>query len=478
MYDVAIVGAGVIGCFVARELARYAVRVAVIERENDVACGSTKANSGILYDGFHSDSKKLKGRLIMRGLSLYETLCRELDIPVRQVGSLTLGFDETDLETIRKHYQKAQKRHVPGVSILEQDDILRLEPLVNPAVRFALYSKGCSVVAPYEIAIALAENAVRNGVDFFFNSSVSAIRKHGDAFVLTAGEQTIRANYVINCAGVHADAVSDLISPEREVQTILKRGEYGVFDKSTGGLFHTVISCCKREKKKGILLIPTIHGNLMAGPGLEEVEDGDDARTTAGTMERIRRQSRDITGALPVHKIIKTFSGVYAKTEEGDFILRESTAQPGFVNVAAINIPGLTCAPAIAERVVAICAAMFERDGKMMALRPDFEPQRKGIARIRELDETARAALVRRNPLYGHVICQCEGITEGEIVDSIHRKPGAVSVSGVKKRTGATMGRCQSGFCLPKITGILAHELRRPQEDILLDQEGSQILYP
>lgn len=477
MYDVAVIGAGIIGTFIARELSRYKINVVIIEKENDVANGATMANSGIIYEAYHSKPEKVKGSLIPRGNELYDQICEELDVPFKRVGSLVIGFDEEDMQVVKKMYEKAVKTNVPGIRIVNKEEVLQMEPNLNPDINFALYSPTCGIISPFEMAVALAENAVDNGAELLLNSEVTDIKKINGIFKITMNQKHIETKYVINCAGIYADKINNMLAVESKLKIFPKRGQYLVLDKTVGNLVNNVILQCKTEKEKGVLLIPTVHNNLMIGPGLEDIEEDDKQalETTSEMIHQIKNKAVK-TCDIPFNQVVRSFSGLKAKVEGGDFIIEESQEVQGLINAAGIHSPGLTCAPAVAESVIKIVKGIFERNGEAFIEKEDFNPTRKKVIRFKELTDIEKTEVIKENAQYGRIICRCGSVTEGEIVDAIHRNAGAITVKGVKKRTAATMGKCQGGFCGPRIVEILARELKKEMHEIVYDSEQAYIL--
>lgn len=480
MYDVAIIGAGVIGTFIARELSRYKINIVIIEKENDVSNGATMANSGIVYDGYHSKADRMKGNLIPKGNQMYDKLCEELDVPFKRIGSLVVGSNEEDMEKIKKLYKKGIANKVPDLRIIDREEVLRMEPNLNPEIKFALYSPTCGITSPFELTVALAENAMDNGAELLLNSEVIDIKKLDKRFQIITKEKQLEAKYVINCSGVYADKINSMVEEAPSFKIDVKRGQYLVLDKSAGNLIKNVIQQSKTENEKGILLIPTVHGNLMIGPGLEETNDKEGTETTAEMLNSICKKAIKTCPNIPLNQVIRSFSGLKAKGDTGgdagDFIIEESHEAKGFINVAGIASPGLTCSPTISELVVKMVKNMFERNEEAFIEKENFNPKRRKVIRFKELKDKEKVELIKNNPKYGRVICRCETITEGEIIDAIHRNAGATTVKGVKKRTGASLGRCQGGFCGPKIVEILARELGKEMHEILYDNQSSYIL--
>lgn len=475
MYDVAIIGAGITGSFIARELSRYNLKIVIIEKGNDVANGMSMANSGIIYDGYRSKPDKMKGKLIPRGNRLFDKVCEELDVPFKRIGSLVIGFTDEDMEKIKKLYNKGIANKVPDLRIINKEEVLSLEPKLNPEVNFALYSPTCGVISPFEMTIALVENAMDNGVELLLNNEVTDIRKNDGAFMIIMNNKQIITKLVINCAGVYADKVNNMVaSPYFKIEP--KRGQYLVFDRNSSNIVRSVVQKCKTEDEKGVMLIPTVRNNLMIGPGIESVDERDAVETTSEMFDFIKRKAAEICSDIPFNQVIRSFSGIKANVDVEDFVIEESQEVKGFINVAGISTPGLTCAPAIAEDVIKIVKNIFERNEETLTKKEYFNPWRRKVIRFKELNNDEKIELIKKNPKYGRIVCRCETITEGEIVDVIHRNAGATTVKGVKKRTGASAGRCQGGFCEPRIIEILARELGKEMHEILYDNEGSYIL--
>lgn len=476
MYDVVIIGAGIMGTFIARELSRHKISIAIIEKENDVSNGATMANSGIVYDGYHSKADRMKGNLIPRGNAMYDKVCEELDVPFKRIGSLVIGSNEDDMEKIQKLYKKGIANKVPDLRIIDREEVLCMEPNLNPEIKFALYSPTCGITSPFELTSALAENAMDNGVELFLNSEVTDIEKTDKKFNIIMKEKQLEAKCVINCTGVYADKINNMVEEVPGFKIDVKRGQYVVLDKSCGNLVNNVIQQCKTENEKGILLIPTVHNNLMIGPGLEEMDDKEAVETTGEMLNNLFNKAIKTCGNISTNQMIRSFSGLKAKVDTGDFIIEESQQVKGFINVAGIASPGLTCAPAISELVVKMVKDIFETNEEAFIEKENFNPIRRKVIRFKQLKDDEKTQLIKENPRYGRVICRCETITEGEIVDAIHRNAGATTLKGVKKRTGTSLGRCQGGFCGPKVVEILARELGKEMHEILYDNVGSYIL--
>ncbi|MDT3427832.1 glycerol-3-phosphate dehydrogenase [Paenibacillus forsythiae] len=475
MYDIVIIGAGIVGTAVARELSKYQLRIAVLERNNEIAGGATKANSGIIYNGHTARAEKLKGRLTLRGRQMFEELCRELDVAFKPVDMLIAGFDEEDDAAIEELRRRAETNGIAGIRVLSREEALRREPFLNDGVRSALLNPGCGIVDPWEVCFALAENAAANGVEFRLNTGVTGLAPlQGGIEVETAGG-TLQARAVINCAGINTDLINRMAGSE-SFSILPKRGQYAVLDRSARFQISHIVAHCKSEKEKSVFLIPTLHGNVMIGPSMEGTEDRTSKKTTAGQMQKLMKSAHKISSRIPEHQVIRSFAGLKAKCSAGDFLIRESEVMSGLIHAAGINNPGLTCSPAIAAHIADMVASMFSRMGLALERNPVFNPQRERLVSFKDIPDGERNEWIRRHPGYGRIVCRCEQVTEGEIRESISREPGACSVNGVKHRTRAGMGRCQGGFCGPKVTSLLSEELDRRMEQVLFENNGSELL--
>lgn len=471
MFDVAVIGAGVVGCLIARELSRYKLKIALLERAADVAMGASKANSGIVHAGFDAKPGSLKAKLNVRGCNIMEKVCRELQVPYRRNGSLVVAFSEEEKEILAELLERAAANGVEGVSILDHDALKKLEPNVSDAAVGALLAETAGIVCPYSLTIAAAENAVSNGVEFFRNFEVQKIDSEEDVFTLSSASDSIQCRFVINAAGVFSDKIASLIGDE-QFRIIPRRGEYYILDKSLGNLVSHTIFPCPTKMGKGILVAPTVHGNLLIGPTAADVDDKDDLSTTAQGLEAVRSLVAVSVPGATTRQAITSFSGIRAHDVKNDFTIASSEKYKNFIHVEGIESPGLSAAPAIAEYVAALLAELTSLEKN-----ENFNALREKPFRYLEASDEEKAAAIAKNPLYGRIICRCESITEGEIVDSIHAPAGARDVDGVKRRTRAGMGRCQGGFCGSKVVEILARELGEQPNEITKYGNGSVILY-
>ena len=475
MYDVVIIGAGVIGSAIARELSRYHANICVIEREEDVCNGTSKANSAIIHAGFDAKPGSLKAKLNVRGNELMDHLSEELDIPFKRNGSLVVCTNDQDRSGLDDLIEKATINGVPGCRIVERDELIKMEPNVADDVTCALYAPTGGIVCPFHMTMAFAENACVNGVSFFLNTEVNNIEKKENGYVIKTlhidsnKEEIYEAKVVINAAGVYADVLNNMVS-ENKLHITARKGEYCLLDKDAGNhVTHTIFQL-PSKMGKGVLVSPTVHGNLLVGPTALDVEDKESLNTTADGLGSLAITSAMSVKNVPMRQVITSFAGLRAHEDGNDFVIGEAADAKGFINVAGIESPGLSSAPAIGEMV-----AELVKDMLTLTEKADFIATRKGILHPEELSIEERNELIQKQPAYGNIICRCEMISEGEILDAIHRPLGARSLDGVKRRTRAGMGRCQAGFCSPRTMEILERELKLSMFDITKNGVGSNI---
>lgn len=470
MFDVIIIGAGVIGCSIAREISRYDLKICVLEKDIDVANGTSKANSGIVHAGYDAKFGSLKAELNVKGNQMFDRLSEELDFPFKRNGSLVLCFDEKDLDKLRTIKENGERNGVKDLRILGKEEVKAIEPNISNKVVAAMYAPTGGIVCPYEMTIAYAENAYDNGVQFQLLTAVKDIEKSNSSFIIKTNKGEFSAKLVINAAGLYADTINNTLSANK-FNIIPRKGEYCLFDKDARDDLGKTLFQLPTKMGKGVLVTPTVDGNLLIGPNAIDIEDKDDLSTTEEGINDILSKAKLTIDTIPMRQVITSFSGLRAHSELNDFIIGESEDVDNFINAAGIESPGLSSAPAIAEMV---------RDIVVQKLLPnenkDFNPIRKGIPKFRELSNEQRSKLIAENRAYGRVICRCEIVTEGEIVNSIKRPLGARTLDGVKRRTRAGMGKCQSGFCSNKIVDILSRELDISPEDVSKFGSGSKIL--
>ncbi|MBQ1455542.1 MAG: NAD(P)/FAD-dependent oxidoreductase [Thermoguttaceae bacterium] len=471
-FDVAIIGAGIVGAALFRELSRYRVRIVLLERENDVALGASRANSAIVHCGCDPKAGTAMARFNTAGNRMFPELCRQLDVPFVQNGSLICAFGDEELPVLKALFDNGRANGVEHLEILDAASARALEPNLSSAVRGALFAPTGGIVGPYELTTALAENGVVNGGELLLNFDTAAIsRSDKGPFTVTAADgRTVTARYVVNAAGINADKVHNLIArPTFQIRP--RRGEYYVFDKSQGSLFDRTIFVCPGKLGKGILVSPTVNGNLIAGPNAQDGIARDDTAVTAAGLAEVRAGAQRITEAISWRDTIRNFAGLRAISTRDDFIIEEAPDQKGFFDLAGIKSPGLTSAPAIALAARDLLADA----GLELVEKKDFNPNRHET-RFLSLPPQKRRALAERDSAYGRIVCRCESITEGEIIESIRRPVGATTLDGVKRRCRPGSGRCQGGFCSVRVLEILARELGKDQREILQDKAGSSII--
>lgn len=470
MVDVVVIGTGIMGACVARELSRYNLNVVVLDKENDVSNGTSKANSAIIHAGYDAANGTLMAKYNVLGNAMFEDLCKEIEAPFKRVGSYVLAFTEEERPHLELLYDRGVKNGVPGLEILEGAEVLKREPNLNPNIVAALYAPTAGIVGPWEFVIKMLENAVENGVEVRLNSKVVDIQKVDGGYKVVTDKEEILTKTVINAAGVHADEINDMVS-KKHFNIIPRKGEYFLLDKVQGTLVNSVIFQCPSKMGKGILVSCTVHGNLIAGPTATDVESKDDVGNTISEMDMIRREALRSVPSVNFRDNIRNFAGLRAEGDTGDFIIGEAEDAEGFFNIAGTKSPGLTSAPAIG---VDVAKMVVEKLGNP-TMKVEFKKNRHQI-HFMDLTPEEKAEVIAKDPRYGRIICRCESITEGEIVDVIHRTLGARTVDGVKKRCRPGMGRCQGGFCGPRVQEILARELGKKLDEIVLDKTGAYIL--
>lgn len=460
--DILIIGAGVTGCAVARVLSRYAGSLTVLDRACDVAEGASKANSGIVHAGFDAHPGTLKARLNVEGAKMYPALCRELGVPYGQPGALVIGFTEEDRATLETLVRQGEENGVPGVRLLERDEVLQMEPNTNPDVLCALYAPTSGLTSPYEMTFALADHAAVNGAVFRMNEEVSGLRRDeadGLWHVSSAsGEYTARV--LVNCAGVGSAKLHNLISDD-PLTIIDRRGQYYLMDRMSPLPFHMTMFQCPTRMGKGVLVSPTVHGNLLLGPSAEDIPDELDTATTADGLAFVLDKAKLTWPGASTRGTITNFSGIRAHEAKGDFVIGAVKGAKNAYETVGIESPGLSAAPAIAEMLGEIIAREqgLTRKAEIVAAPSRPKP-------FYAMTTSERAAAVAADPLYGKLVCRCEVVTEAEIRQAIRRPVGARTIDGVKRRTRAGMGRCQGGFCSPRVAELLAEELHIPMTEV------------
>lgn len=471
MYDVVIAGAGVIGAFVARELSRYELSVCLVEKGHDVASGASKANSGIVHAGFDCTPGSLKALLNVRGAQMMEKTARELDVPYKKTGSLVAGFGEKDKVILQSLLKKGAANGVEGMEIIDGEELTVMEPQLSGEVTHALYAPSAGIICPYELTVAAVENAVENGVELRRGCEVTGITFCSGHIEVNTDSGTLACRYFVNAAGVYAGTIASMAG-DNSIVIKPRKGEYLLLDKAVGGIVKRIVFQCPTAMGKGIIVTPTVDGNIMIGPDAQDIADIEDSSITAVGLERVVLGARRAVPGLDVKQVITSFAGLRARPVTGDFIIGPSKFNANFINVAGIESPGLTCAPAIGEYVGDILAGQgLERVAKR-----DFKCSRNNVIRFRELNGIELDALLKKDSSYGCLVCRCEKVTEGEVIDCIRRPAGARDLDAIKRRTRAGMGRCQGGFCTPRLVEILSRELGIPYEEITKKGGGSYLL--
>jgi glycerol-3-phosphate dehydrogenase len=468
MHDVIIIGAGIIGCSAAYYLSRFHLKVLVVEKGPDVAVATSRANSGIIHGGYDPQPGTLMAGLNVLGNAMYPQLCNELDVPFRRCGSLVVAR-EGEEEELDRLLAQGRENGVPDLAILGRDEILSREPNVSPAISAALYAPSAGIVSPWEMTLALAETAAVNGVQFIFNTQVTGIQVDNEAVqaVETEGGSFV-APIVINAAGIFADQLARLAGVERyDIQP--RKGEYLLLDKDLDGYVRHVVFPVPSPVSKGILVLPTVEGNVLVGPTATDVSNRDDISTTPEGLAAIRQGANMLFPKLPLGKVITSFAGLRAVPADGDFVLRSSAKVRGWIDAGGIQSPGLSAAPAIAEKLAGLVGGLID-------LQPKAQQERPPVFRLRDLPLKEREGWIKKNPLYGRIICRCEGVSEGEIVDALHRPIPALTLDGLKIRTRSGSGRCQGGFCQPRLLAIIARELGISPLAVTKSGPGSEML--
>ncbi len=471
MYDVVIIGGGVTGAAVARFLSRYQGNFLLLEKEEDVCAGTSKANSAIVHAGYDAANGSLMAKYNVLGSEMMEDLSKELDFAYDRIGSLVVCLSDEDRPALQKLYENGVKNGVKDLEIIERDRLLEMEPHIADEAVAALWAPTGAIVCPFGLNIAMAENAAENGVEFRFNAAVENIEKKDGGFVLTLQDgSSVETKAVVNAAGIYADVFHNMMSSEK-IHITPRKGEYLLLDHATQGYVNHTVFQLPGAYGKGVLVSPTVHGNTLVGPTATDIGVREGTNTTAeGLAEDVEKSSLALK-AVPVRQVITSFAGLRAHEDHHEFVIGEIAEAPGFFDCAGIESPGLTSSPAIGLAVADMIADKYG-----FAKKDDFKAERKGIVKAADLSMEERNALIREKPEYGQIICRCESISEGEIIDAIRRPLGAKSLDGIKRRVRAGMGRCQAGFCSPRVIEILARELGVSQADITKSGNGSKYI--
>lgn len=470
MYDVVIIGAGVVGCAVARELTRYSARILVLDKEADVCCGTSKANSAIIHAGYDARAGSLMAELNVEGNAMMDSIAKELDVAFKRIGSLVVCINEAERYKLHELYENGLKNGVKGLRIVERDELLGMEPNVSDEAVAALYAPTAGIICPFGLTGAFAENAVKNGAEFRLNTKVERIYRQNGGWAVETERDTIRTKSVVNAAGVYADIFHNMVSNSK-IHITPRRGDYYLLDKNTGDFAKHVIFSLPTKLGKGVVITPTVHGNTLVGPNAIDIEDREGTNTPAEGLEDIAKKANVSVKNLPLKQVITSFSGLRAHEDAHEFIVAEVEDAEGFFDCAGIESPGLTAAPAIGKR-------MAELISNKLTLKenPAFDGSRKGIFDPKTLTKEEYAKLLKEKPAYGNIICRCETVSEGEILDAIHRPVGATTLDGLKRRVRVGSGRCQGGFCTPRAVEILARELGVAESEITKTGGASKLI--
>lgn len=466
MYDIIIIGAGVVGASIAREASKYKLNVLVIDKENDVGNVTSMANSAIVHSGYDPKPGTKKAFHNVRGNKLYDELCKDLDVEFKRIGSLTCATNEEEKDVIEKYLSRSEENGVE-VKLLNKEETRQLEPFVSDDVIASLYAPSAGIINPFELTVALMENAMDNGVNLKLNEEVINIKKENNGYTVITDKGEYKSDIVVNSAGLYSDKISNMLGID--TYTINPRkGEYFVLDHFKKDFVSHVIFPTPTSKGKGILVTPTTHGNYLVGPSSEFVDDKEDFSTDKLTLDQVRSKSSTLVRDIPFQYIIRQFSGLRATGSSGDFIIEN---KDGFIVLGGIESPGLASAPSIALEVINLISQTKQLDSK-----DNFINTRRKVYRINKMSETERNKLIENDPKFGRIVCRCESVSEGEVVDAIHRNAGATTIKGVKKRCRPGFGKCQGGFCEPLILQILARELNVDPMSIKYDSDKAYIL--
>ena len=469
MYDIAIIGAGVIGGMIARELAKYDASICILEKEHDVAMGATRANSAIVHAGFDAKAGSLKAKMNVRGSEMMEKVASDLGVKYQRNEALVVGF-ESERAEVEALYERGVANGVKGLRVIEKDELFEIEKNLNKDLSCALLASTSAIICPYELAIAAIGNAMDNGASLMTDFPVSSIERIKDGFkIASENGKEIEARYIINAAGLYSDKIAEMTG-DCDFTVNPRRGEYMLLDKECGEFTKRTIFHTPSKMGKGILVSPTVDGNLLIGPTAVDITDKEDNSTTAEGFATLREKTAENVDGAPLFKVITSFCGLRAVGSTGDFIIKNKDK---VITLAGIESPGLSSAPALAEYV----DELLKKEGFDAPIKAEYDPTRKPAHYFRELSIKEKNEIIKKNPLFGKIVCRCEGITEGEIVEAIHTNPGAHDVDGVKRRTRSGMGRCQGGFCSPTVVEILARELGVPYESITRFGGNSTINY-
>ncbi|MBV7273434.1 NAD(P)/FAD-dependent oxidoreductase [Clostridium thailandense] len=475
--DILIIGGGVIGAAIAHRLSKYNLDITLVEKESDICMGASKANSSMVHDGYNVDAHKLKGKLVLEANPYFEQLCSDLHVQyVKDAGSIVVGFNDDDLKVMKEQLENGNKNGIKGLKIVGKDELLELEPYLNPEAKFGLLNPNTGLINPFELTMAMAENAVINGAKVLLNTEVKNIiisDKKVEAVETSQG--VVEAKVVINAAGLYADKIAAMVE-DIDFEIKPRKGQYFLYDKKWGYLVKHVIYSAPSKVSKGMIILPTTEGNILGGSNATVIDDKDDLSTTyEGFQEIYVNTISHMFPDLPrMGDVVTTFSGLRAASTSEDFIIECAKTVKGFINVAGIQSPGLSSSPAIARMVEDLVRGLnYDLN---FTERKNYRKDRPEPVILKDLSYEERSELIKKNPDYGTIICRCETVSKGEIIDAIHRPIPATNLDAVKRRSRAGMGRCQGGFCSPRVLDILSKELKVSPLNITKKGKGSYIL--
>ncbi len=457
-FDVAVIGGGIVGTAVVRELSRYTLRSVLIEKEAEVGWGTTKANSGIVHAGFHDKPGTNKAKYCVPGNALYPALCQELDVNFRQNGIFMVARTDEEAELLHTYLEQGRENGVPGIRLVNAEEAVALEPNLTKDTKAALDAPSGGVVAPFELATALMENAEDNGAELLTETRVEDIAWDGTSFTIQTNRGSVTASHIINAAGLFADRIAAMVD-DTSFSIVPRKGEEYLMDKAMGDIVERTIFPVPTGWTKGVLVIPTVDGNLMIGPTGETIERRDDMATTAEGFAQVYQNVKTLVEGIDPSKVIAPFAGIRAASDRGDFVIEPSSVCPAMIHAAGMESPGLTAAPAIALDVVRML-----QDQVALTKKPDFRPRRRPVVRFHQLSREEQAGLIEQDARYGRIVCRCETVTEAEVIDAVKR--GGRTIDGIKFRVRAGAGRCQGGFCMPLVMKILSRELGIPMQEV------------
>jgi glycerol-3-phosphate dehydrogenase len=473
-FDVIIIGGGIVGTAIARELSKFNLKAALLEANYDIAAASTKGNGGVCHSAYDAKNGTLKAKINLKGTLMIPKITKELGVRCLTSGTTTLGFDDDDLPILKKLYENGIANGVPGVKIIGRDEILKIDPLANPEAIAALRAPTACVVDPFELAIAYAENAYENGVEFYTNQKVTSINRDKNNFIINTRDNSYKTRYIVNASGVHGSDIAKMVG----IQKYEVKGRYGeilIIDKAIGFKLTSVFFPVPGNHTKGVAAIPTVDDNILIGSTARMTDDKEDVSVTAEGIQQLLKGAKLLVPRIDEKYLIRQFAGLRPVVVDynDDFLIEASDDVKGFINVMGIQSPGVGATPAISEYVRDI----LSNEGLNLKEKPDFNPYHEPMVDFSELSDEEKSELIKKNSMYGNVVCRCECVTEAEIVSSINRPVGARSIDAVKRRVRAGMGRCQGGFCQPRVLSILSRELKLPPEKIFLENEGSNIVF-